>query len=207
MPKEETLSSLILRGYLRSGRVIEAMRAVPREDFVPPGARKYAWEDHPLPIGFGQTISAPHMYAIMLEAAQIREGDRVLEVGAGSGYGAALLSFLAGKKGRVVSVELVPELAKFADANVRKAGLEAEVVAGDGAAGHGKGAPYDRILVTAACGKVPPALVAQLKRGGRMLVPVGSIFQELMLIEKTGAGEKVTPLLPVQFVPLLSPGI
>ena len=204
MAKDETLASLILRGYLRSERVIRAMNMVAREEFIPQGMRAYAWDDRPLSIGYGQTISAPHMYAFMLEAAEIREGDMVLEVGAGSGYGAALLSFLVGKAGSVFSIELVPELAAFASANIRKAGQEAKIILGDGTCGYEKGAPYDRILVTAACESIPPALVVQLKNKGRMLIPVGGFVQELLLVEKIGEGTKTTSLLPVRFVPLHS---
>lgn len=179
------------------------MKAINREDFLPPVMRPHAWEDHPLPIGFGQTISAPHMYAIMLEAAQIREGEKILEIGTGSGYGAALLSFLAGKKGRVYSIELVPQLAEAAKKSLSSAGLKAKVIAGNGSNGHAKAAPYDCIMVTAACASIPPALLQQMKEGGRMLVPVGGYVQELLLVEKSaGGGFRATPLLSVQFVPL-----
>lgn len=203
MPQDETIASLIASGYLKSKRVIDAMLAVRREDFVLPEMRQYAWADHPLPIGFGQTISAPHMYAFMLEAAQIREGDRILEIGTGSGYGAALLSFLVGSTGKIHSIELIPQLADFARSNLKKADLEAEIIMGDGWHGYPAAAPYDRILVTAACGEIPAPLVAQLREGGRMLVPVGGLLQELLLVEKVRSEAKITPMLPVQFVPLL----
>lgn len=201
--KEETLSALLSRGYLKSKPVISAMGKIRRELFVPENMREFAWDDSPLPIGYGQTISAPHMYAFMLEAAQIRQGDCVLEIGTGSGYGAALLSVLAGRKGKVYSVELVPELAERAKSNLRKAGCHAEVIEGDGYHGHAAKAPYDRILVTAACESVPQPLVSQLKVGGRMLLPVGSLFQDLLLVEKTAAGVRQQPILPVMFVPLV----
>ena len=163
-----------------------------------------AWDDHPLPIGFGQTISAPHMHAFMLEAAQIRAGDRVLEIGTGSGYGTALLSFLAGNKGRVWSVETIPQLAELARVNLAACRMKAEVIVGDGYNGYPPAAPYDRILVTAACESVPKPLVAQLKPGGKMLIPVGKYFQELLLIEKSASGAVAqTPILPVIFVPLV----
>ena len=203
MQKEETLASLIAVGYLKSRRVVSAMKAVRREDFLPQEMKPHALEDHPLPIGFEQTISAPHMYAFMLEVAQIRKGDRILEIGAGSGYGAALLSFLAGKKGKVYSVEVVPELALFARQNIAKSGMKATVIEGDGKKGHPAAAPYDEILVTAAAESIPPALVEQLAEGGKMLIPVGRFFQELLLVEKLKSGVKATPLLPVVFVPLI----
>jgi len=201
--KEETIANLVSSGYLKSKRVIEAMRTIPREEFLPEGIREQAWADFPLPIGFSQTISAPHMYAIMLEAAKISRGCNVLEIGAGSGYGAALLSFLAGKKGRVTSIELVPQLASFARANLLRAGASVEIIKGDGHNGCKKHSPYDRILVTAACKHVPPPLLCQLAPGGRMVVPVGEYIQELLLIENSRFGMKTTPLLQVRFVPLL----
>jgi protein-L-isoaspartate(D-aspartate) O-methyltransferase len=203
MRREETLSSLVERGYIWDQNVLEAMRTVPREEFVPKELKAYAWDDHPLPVGFGQTISAPHMYAFMLEHAEIKEGHNVLEIGAGSGYGAALLSFLVGKKGRVYSVELVPQLASIAKGNLSKAGFKAQIIEGDGYHGLAVHAPYDRILVTAACQEVPPPLLSQLRLGGRMLLPVGSCFQELVLVEKTHSGIKQSPMLPVVFVPLV----
>lgn len=203
MSQEETLARLVSEGYLKAERIIEAMRAIKREDFVPLQMRPYAWEDHPLPIGHGQTISAPHMYAIMLETAGIRPGDRVLEIGAGSGYGAALLSFLAGKKGKVYSMEVVHALADSARKNLARSGLGATVIEADGRQGYPQGAPYDRIMVTASSESVPSALLEQLKVGGKMLIPVGSHFQELMLVEKSKSGVNIKPILSVVFVPLV----
>ena len=202
MSQEETLARLVSGGYLKAERIIEAMRAIRREDFVPLAMRPYAWEDHPLPIGNGQTISAPHMYAIMLETAEIKIGDRVLEIGTGSGYGAALLSFLTGKKGKVYSIEVVHALAGSARKNLARSGLDATIIEADGRQGYPPGAPYDRILVTAASENVPTALVEQLKLGGKMLIPVGKYFQELMLVEKSKSGVDINPILPVVFVPL-----
>ncbi|MCX8194695.1 MAG: protein-L-isoaspartate O-methyltransferase [Candidatus Micrarchaeota archaeon] len=199
---EEVIQNLISCGYLRSEKVIQAMRKIPRADFLPPEARPYACEDRPLPIGFGQTISAPHMYAIMLEAAQVQEGNKVLEVGAGSGYGAALLSFLAGKKGKVYSIEVVPQLAEFARKNIQKSKMHAVIIEGDGKQGYPEEAPYDRILVTAAAISLPAPLLLQLAEGGRMLAPIGGLFQELVLLEKTKSGILQRSLLPVLFVPL-----
>jgi len=200
--KEETISSLVASGYLRSPRIIAAMRKIRREDFLPEEMKPHAWEDRPLPIGFGQTISAPHMYAIMLEAAQVREGDRVLEVGAGSGYGAALLSFLAGKNGKVYSIELVQKLAAFAKRNIAASGMKATIIEGDGKEGYPEAAPYGRILVTAAAEELPPALEQQLAEGGRLVAPIGSLFQTLFLLEKKNGRLVPSPILPVLFVPL-----
>ena len=203
MSKEETLARLVSDGYLKTDRVIEAMRTVKREEFVPLPMRPYSWEYHPLPIGHGQTISAPHMYAIMLENARIGPGDRVLEIGTGSGYGSALISFLAGKKGKVFSLEVVHALADSARKNLARAGLDATIIEADGRQGYPPGAPYDRILVTASSENVPSALLEQLKIGGRMLIPVGSHFQELLLLEKSKTGVDIKPILPVVFVPLV----
>ena len=201
--QEETLSHLISQGYLHSPKIIEAMEKIRREDFLPPEMRRFAWDDHPLPIGFGQTISAPHMYAFMLEAANVKPGDNVLEIGTGSGYGAALLSFLCGKKGKVTSIERISGLVEFAEKNLEKCELRADVLQGDGSKGYDKNAPYDKIIVTAACDSIPPALVEQLKTGGKLLIPVGIYFQDLILVEKSGSGIKETALMPVIFVPLV----
>ncbi|VVC01527.1 Protein-L-isoaspartate O-methyltransferase [uncultured archaeon] len=203
MSQEETLARLVSDGYLRTDKVIEAMRTIRREDFIPHQLHPYAWDDRPLPIGHSQTISAPHMYAIMLENAQVRPGERVLEIGAGSGYGAALLSFLVGKKGRVYSLELVHALAESARKNLAKEGFEATVIEADGRQGYAPAAPYDKIFVTAASESVPQPLLEQLKQGGRMLIPVGMHFQELLLVEKTPSGVKTKSILPVVFVPLV----
>src|SRR3989338_6982548 len=200
---DETIARLISDGYLKSDRVIKAMRAIRREDFVPLQMRPYAWGDHPLPIGCNQTISAPHMYAIMLENANVLAGERVLEIGTWSGYGAALLSFLVGKAGKVYSLEVVHSLAESARRNIAKAGLEASVIESDGRQGYAAGAPYDKILVTAASESIPPALIKQLKTGGKMLIPVGMHFQELLLVEKTADDVMIKTLLPVVFVPLV----
>lgn len=203
MSQEETLARLVSDGYLKAERIIGAMRVIRRENFVPLAMRPYAWDDRPLPIGNGQTISAPHMYAIMLETAEIKPGYRVLEIGTGSGYGAALLSFLAGKAGKVYSMEIVHALADSARGNLARSGLDATIIEADGRQGYPQGAPYDRILVTASSESVPPALLEQLKVGGKMLIPVGSHFQELMLVEKSKSGVEMKPILSVVFVPLV----
>ncbi|VVC02245.1 Protein-L-isoaspartate O-methyltransferase [uncultured archaeon] len=203
MSWDDTLNSLIHAGILKSKPIIAALKSLPRENFLSEEMKQFANEDRPLPIGYGQTISAPHMYAYMLEAAQVRPGDKILEIGTGSGYGAALLSVLAGKKGKAISIESEPRLVDFARANLARVNLQAEIVEGDGYEGYEKEAPYDKIVVTAACEEVPPALIEQLKTGGRLLIPVGKYFQDMLLIEKTKEGLKTTPLLSVVFVPLV----
>src|SRR5512139_467223 len=166
---------------VKDARVLEAMRTVPRHEFVPPPVRDDAYVDSPLPIGHGQTISQPYIVALMTELARPAPGDRVLEVGTGSGYQAAVLSRLVDK---VFSVELVEPLAESAAATLRRLGYANVVVRnGDGYLGWPDEAPFDIIMVTAAPEAVPRALVAQLKPGGRMIVPVGRVYdvQDLQL--------------------------
>ena len=189
---------------VKDARVLEAMRAVPRHEFVPASVRDDAYVDSPLPIGHGQTISQPYIVALMTELARPSPGDRVLEVGTGSGYQAAVLSRLVDK---VFSVELVEPLARSAAASLGRLGYGNVVVRnGDGYLGWPDEAPFDIIMVTAAPEEVPPALVAQLARGGRLIVPVGRVWdvQDLQLIEKDAAGRTTTrSIIPVRFVPLV----
>jgi protein-L-isoaspartate(D-aspartate) O-methyltransferase len=183
--------------------VLGAMLAVPRHLFVPEAHRDRAYGDHPLPIGHGQTISQPYIVAFMTELLGLEPGDRVLEVGTGSGYQAAVASMLADS---VFSVEIVPELAASAATRLDRLGYrDVRVRSADGYFGWEEHAPYDAILVTAAAGHVPPPLVQQLVPGGRMAIPVGGPFQvqNLVLVEKAADGTVMTrSLLPVQFVPL-----
>jgi len=183
--------------------VLGAMLAVPRHLFVPEAHRDRAYGDHPLPIGHGQTISQPYIVAFMTELLGLEPGDRVLEVGTGSGYQAAVASMLADS---VFSVEIVPELAASAATRLDRLGYrDVRVRSADGYFGWEEHAPYDAILVTAAAGHVPPPLVQQLVPGGRMAIPVGGPFQvqNLVLVEKAADGTVTTrSLLPVQFVPL-----
>ncbi|MCX6768295.1 MAG: protein-L-isoaspartate(D-aspartate) O-methyltransferase [Candidatus Micrarchaeota archaeon] len=192
--------------FLKSERVEKAMRRVDRELFVPESEKSFAYYDCAIPIGHGQTISAPAVVAFMLEALDLREGMRVLEVGAGSGYNCALLSVLVGQKGKVVSVERVPELAELAKANIASAGISIdniEIMVGDGSEGYGPEAPYDRVIVTAALPSLDlnHPLIAQLKKDGKLLAPVGSYVQDLVLFEKRGGS--MNRILPVMFVPLV----
>ena len=184
--------------------VLAAMAAVPRHLFVPPQYRDQAYEDFPLPIGHGQTISQPYIVALMTELARPSPADRVLEVGTGSGYQAAVISRLVA---RVFSVELVDPLAQSAAAVLRRLGYaNVTVRSGDGYLGWPDEAPFDIILVTAAPEDVPAALVAQLKPGGRLVVPVGPVHdvQDLQLIEKDAAGRVSTrSVIPVRFVPMV----
>jgi protein-L-isoaspartate(D-aspartate) O-methyltransferase len=187
------------------GRVIEAMRKVPRHAFVPAEVSLLAYADRPLPIGRGQTISQPFIVALMTHLLQLKPGDRVLEIGTGSGYQAAVLSLIARE---VCSVEIVPELGRSAAATLARLGhANVRTLIGDGYQGWPAHAPYDGIMVTAAPDHVPPALVAQLKPGGRLVIPVGGLTQELMLIEKAADGTTTTTrIIPVRFVPLTRGG-
>jgi protein-L-isoaspartate(D-aspartate) O-methyltransferase len=182
--------------------VLEAMRTVPRHAFVPEDQRAAAYDDRPLPIGYGQTISQPYIVALMSDLARVEAGDRVLEIGTGSGYQAAILAALGAE---VRTVEIVPELAQGAAARLIQLGFAGvQVRQGDGYHGWPEGAPFDAILVTAAAGSIPPPLVEQLRPGGRMVIPVGPPFmvQQLMLVEKDAGGAVHTEaLLPVSFVP------
>jgi protein-L-isoaspartate(D-aspartate) O-methyltransferase len=185
-------------------RVLEAMHAVPRERFVPAEWRHAAYDDSPLPIGDGQTISQPYVVAKMTELLALRPDDVVFELGTGSGYQAAVAARLAAQ---VYSMEIHPSLAEGARrtlASLEYANVTIRV--GDGYFGWAEKGPFDAIVVTAAATEIPPALVAQLKNGGRMVVPVGPAFatQRLMLVEKTPDGQLSTrSLFPVRFVPVL----
>lgn len=183
-------------------RIMDVMSRIPRQDFVPSHERPYAWLNQPLPIGHRQTISQPFIVALMTNLLQPRPDHMVFEVGTGSGYQAAVLSELVKA---VYSVELDPDLAKDAADRLQRLGYDnVSVRAGDGAAGWPDYAPFDGIIVTAAAEKIPPALVEQLKRGGRMVIPVNAaVGQELLVLHKTKEGEVETKsVLPVSFVPL-----
>jgi len=186
-------------------RVLNAIARVPRERFVPPELRLQAYENRPLPIGYGQTISQPLIVAIMTQALDLRGDDTVLEVGTGSGYQAALLSQLAA---HVVTVERVPELARQAERALAELGYaNVEVHVAGETLGWPEGAPYDAIVVTAGAPRVPHELVEQMRIGGRMAVPVGSRdLQELVQVVRSPEGPVIIPLGPCRFVPLVGPG-
>jgi protein-L-isoaspartate(D-aspartate) O-methyltransferase len=202
--REDMVAHQIATRGVTDPRVLAAMRAVPRHRFVPAAQQDAAYDDRPLPIGYGQTISQPYIVALMTELARLGPADRVLEIGTGSGYQAAVLSRLAGA---VYTIELVEPLAEHARQTL--AALECRNVTtrtGDGYAGWPEAAPFDAIVVTAAPDHVPPALVAQLKPGGRMVIPVGGTndVQELQLVEKDEHGHvHTTEVAAVRFVPLV----
>jgi len=184
-------------------RVLAAMEAVPRHEFVPDNVLDQAYNDHPLPIGYGQTISQPYIVAVMTEMLNLGAGDRVLEIGTGSGYQAAILAELVRT---VYSIEIIEALGEEARGRLKRLGYRnVEVHLGDGYYGWEEHAPFDAIVVTAAASYIPPPLIRQLRPGGRMIIPVGSRFmtQQLVLVEKDTEGKLTTrQILPVRFVPL-----
>jgi protein-L-isoaspartate(D-aspartate) O-methyltransferase len=197
-------------GYVTSERVAEAMLRVPREEFMTPGLREYAYLDSPSPIpGDGrQTISAPYMYPVTYEPLRLKEGDRFLEVGAGSGYGAALARELVGDKGLVVAIEINEATHDFASENLKRTGYgDVKLILGDGTLGYPEGYPYDAISITAASPDFPPPLIEQLRPLGRMIAPIGEATlygQDLVLLEKGRGGElSRRTLMQVAYVPLI----
>lgn len=185
---------------VRDARVRAAIGRVPRHLFVPEEARARAYEDEPLPIGFGQTISQPHVVAIMTEWMELKGGEKVLEVGTGSGYQAAVLAELGAE---VFSIEIVPELAERAGASLAAAGYgSVRIRVGNGWDGWPEEAPFDAVVVTAAPRDVPSPLVDQLKEGGRLVAPIGDLSkQELVRFTRTGGGLRRETVTPVRFVP------
>lgn len=199
--REQMVSEQIERRGVTDEDVLRVMRQVPRHLFVPANQRIAAYEDHPLPIGYGQTISQPYIVAYMTEAAKLNPDDKVLEIGTGSGYQAAVLAEMVKT---VYTIEIVQPLAEKAEARLNDLGYTNVIVRyGDGYKGWPEEAPFDVIIVTAAPKTIPQELVNQLKEGGRMVVPVGSFFQELVRITKTGDGIEKEKLLPVRFVPMV----
>ena len=196
-------TSLYLDKEALDPRVMATIGRVPRHQFVPAAQRHKAYVNRPLPIGHGQTISQPYIVALMTDLIKPQAGDRVLELGTGSGYQAAILAELTGQ---VYSIEIIEALGKEAHERLSRLGYDNVTLRiGDGYYGWEEHAPFDAIVVTAAASHVPPPLVSQLKPGGRMVIPVGSRFltQQLLLIEKQADGQLVTrQILPVKFVPL-----
>ncbi len=211
---ENLIKNLIKEGTLRTPKVIRAMRAVPRTRFLPTEMQEYTASDSPLPIGFGQTISAPHMVSIMNEALNLDVGDKVLEVGAGSGWHSATIAEIIAPRetprsewGHVYTTEIVQGLADNARKNIMNAGYSDRVtiISTDGSRGYAEKAPFDRIVVTAAAPSVPKPLVEQLKAEGILVIPVGSasLFQNLLRLTKQSDGKiREENLGGVAFVPL-----
>ena len=200
--REEMVRAQIVERGVRDLRVLDAMRTVPRHEFVPESFRQDAYEDRPLPIGEGQTISQPYIVAAMLERLALQATDRVLEVGTGSGYVTALLALLSAE---VYSVERHAQLAALAESTLHRLEYRnVKIRVGDGRQGWAEYAPFDAILVSAATPEMPPVLFDQLREGGRMMVPVGPSFsQELQLIRKASGQPEVEVLEGCRFVPLV----
>jgi protein-L-isoaspartate(D-aspartate) O-methyltransferase len=210
--REKAIARLIQSGYIRTQSVIQAMRKVPREEFLPEALRERAYIDTPLPIGYGQTISALHMVGMMAEALHLSQGQIVLEVGSGSGYHAAVIAEIVSSAapespGHVYTLEIVPELYQFAKANLTRTHYEETVTAllNDGSLGLPDHAPYDRIYVAAAAPHIPIPLTQQLRDQGLLVIPVGRrhFFQELLRVKKDGEQLIQESLGGVAFVPLI----
>ena len=200
--REEMVRTQLAARGIRALRVLDAMRKVPRHEFVPETFRQDAYEDHPLPIGEEQTISQPYIVAAMLEQLDLQATDRVLEVGTGSGYVTALLALLSAE---VYSVERHAQLAALAESTLRRLEYRnVKIRVGDGSQGWAEYAPFDAILVSAATPEMPPVLIDQLREGGRKMVPVGPPFsQELQLIRKVSGQPEAEILEGCRFVPLV----
>ncbi|AKB80156.1 Protein-L-isoaspartate O-methyltransferase [Methanosarcina horonobensis HB-1 = JCM 15518] len=178
-----------LEGFVLDEKVLRAMLRVPRHMFVPEYEQRAAYTDRPLEIGHGQTISAPHMVAIMCEVLELSEGHKVLEIGAGSGYNAAVMAELVGKTGHVYTVERIDSLVDFARNNLKETGYDnVTVLLENGSMGYPEYAPYDRIAVTCAAPSIPEPLLEQLKPGGILVIPVGNYSQELIKVKKDSKG-------------------
>jgi protein-L-isoaspartate(D-aspartate) O-methyltransferase len=198
--RERMVTAQIEARGVHDPAVLAAMRRVPRHLFVPESLRGQAYDDTPLPIGLGQTISQPYIVGLMTELARPRAGMKVLEVGTGSGYQAAVLATIVGT---VDTIEIVPELGRRAAGTLRDLDYtNVRVFIGDGFDGRPQDAPFDAIVVTAAPEAIPPPLLEQLAPGGRLVIPIGSAEQELVVVTKTGQGFRRESVIPVRFVPM-----
>lgn len=203
--RRDKVDWLVSEGLLKSERIKRALLKVPREDFIPRRYRDYAYQEVPLPLpGVSATISCPHSYPLFYEPLGLDRGHRFLEVGLGSGFGAAVAREVVGDEGLVVAMDIDPETYRFAKANLEKAGYpDVLVVQGDGAFGYPELQPYDRIAVTAACAEIPEPLIDQLVIGGRLIAPIiAGEGQDLMLFEKTVSGVSREVVCQVLYVNL-----
>ncbi len=188
MEKEELVRYWRRKRIIRDEKILKAFQDVPRELFVMEEFKDEAYGDYPLPIGMGQTISQPTTVMIMTQALELERGHKVLEVGAGSGWQAAIIGKIVGKEGKVITTEIIPELAEFARKNIEKAHIEnVKVINCDGSEGYKKEAPYDRCIITAACPRIPKPIIEQTKEGGIIIAPVGSLLfgQKMVKLRKT----------------------
>lgn len=202
--RKNLIKKLKKEGYIKSKKIELAFQTIPRENFIYNTLHYSAYADTPLEIGYGQTISAPHMIAIICEELNLKKGQKILEIGSGSGYHAAIVSNILGKKGKLFSIERISYLANFAKRNLIKCGINnVEIILGDGSLGFPKKAPYDRIYITCAAPRIPPDLIKQLKDPGKIIVPVGNVFCTLTSLEKNKGNEIVSHLGGCTFVPLI----
>lgn len=201
--RDNLIAELRLEG-IKDEKVLESFSKVPRHLFIPQEMLKESYHNVALPIGYGQTISQPYTIAVMLEALGLKEGDKVLEVGTGSGYNAALIDHIIGKKGKLFTTEIVPELAESSKRKLSSLGMKnVKVIVCDGSLGYDKEKPYDKVIVTAACREIPPLLLKQLKNNGILVAPVGRIYeQEMLKVRKVGKKLDVKNLGFFVFVPL-----
>lgn len=205
--RKDLVEKLFNQGYINTEKVKEAMLKVPREEFMPAENSSYAYLDRPFSIGNGQTISAPHMVAIIAEKLELTDGMNILEIGTGLGYNAAVVAEVVGKKGHVYTIERIPSLVKKSRENLKKTGYSdrVTVIEGDGTIGYPNKAPYDRIYGTASAPKIPEPLKEQLKTGGKLIIPMGSdYYQELVSVMRITDDEYQTRNLGgVVFVPMI----
>lgn len=202
--RERLVLNLWNEGYIKTEKVKQAFLTIPRDEFVPDFLKKYSYVDTPLEIGNGQTISAPHMVAMMCETLDINKGQKILEVGTGSGYHAAIVAQLVGETGRVYTIERFESLATKAIQNLNKINCTNIIVeVGDGSVGLPAHQPYDRIYVTCAAPSIPQPLIDQLQDPGKLLIPIGSMYCELTLLEKEKGKQAVHHLGGCVFVPLV----
>jgi len=200
--REKMVDVQIAARGVKNARVLQALRCIPRDVFVPEGMKNFAYTDEPLPIGEGQTISQPYIVAYMTEILELQGGERVLEVGTGSGYQTAVLAEISKE---VYTIEVIASLSERAREVLKSLGyINIQFKVGDGSMGWKDFAPFDAIMVTAAPGSVPKALKEQLQVGGRMIIPVGVDYQELILVRREETSFRERQLLPVRFVPLVS---
>lgn len=205
MEKQALIDNWKRRKIITDEKLLKAFKDVPRELFVRTSFEDEAYLDYPLPIGNSQTISQPTTVMIMTQALELKQGQKVLEVGTGSGWQAALIAKLVGNYGKVITTEIIPELAEFAKNNIKKAKIKnVKVINYDGSQGYKKEAPYDRAIITAACPKIPPPIIKQLKPDGIIIAPVGSWIygQKMIKLRKTKQGMKQESLGSFVFVPL-----
>ena len=200
------IDSLVKEGWLKTPRIIEAFRKIKRVDFLPKGMENLAELNEALPIGYGQTISQPLVVAFMIEQLQPQPGDKILDVGSGSGWTSALLGEIVGEQGKVIAIEVIPELKDFGEKNVKKYNLvkkgQVQFFCADGSKGYKKGAPFDKILVSAAAEKCFPAWKEQLKVGGRIVTPISSSIW--LFIKKSEKEFEEIEYPGFAFVPLIT---